>query len=52
VKDIKAFLAGCTCPEDVVSMQDWEDACVVGHAESLISDVESTIVVMREEIEG
>ncbi|MEN6622409.1 MAG: hypothetical protein ABFD50_12760 [Smithella sp.] len=51
VKDLKDFRKGCDCPENILTQEDWNDATVVVHAESLIDDVGATIVIMREEIE-
>jgi hypothetical protein len=52
VKEVKALLGGWECNEVVLTQQDWDNAEVVNHAESLIEDVEATIAVMREEIEN
>jgi hypothetical protein len=51
VKEVKALLSGCPCPENVETQQDWDEANVVNHAESMIEEVNARIVVMREECE-
>lgn len=51
VKEVKALLAGCPCPENVVTQQDWDEANVYNHAESMVEEVNARIVVMKEEIE-